>query len=693
MKKLGMFLMLLLAMTIGSQHVFAQSVTITLMPGWNWISVPLMDTLDFEMALGSFTPMQGDIIKSQWSNAIYMGNGQWRGPISQFYPGYGYMYKSNRTMPITVTFNAQQPASQVIVTTTEPTDITTHSATCGGSVVSNDGTTILMKGVCWATHSQPTTSDAYSENGSDPGSFTTEITGLISNTVYYVRAYAVSVKGINYGGEVSFTTLNIGGGDDHEYIDLGLPSGLLWATCNVGANTPEQCGIYVAWGETSPKNYYDWSTYQHCMGSSVQDPQLTKYCNDPEWGYNGFIDNLITLLPEDDAATVNWGANWRIATYDEWQELYNNTTSIITTQNGVNGMLFTASNGNSIFLPAAGWYFRGDLYNVGSYGNYWMSTLVISNPRGGCNFDFDMNGHYIGNFGRHCGFPVRAVHSTSQNCIINVNANPTVGGSVNGGGSYQQGANCTLTATANEGYIFINWSENGEVISTNTTYSFTVNGNRNLVANFAVSGGGSTHAFVDLGLPSGTLWATCNVGANSPEDYGDYFSWGETSPKDWYDWNTYNYSQYYHGYYDWLTKYCSDAYYGYYGFTDNLTLLQSGDDAATVNWGGGWHTPTHEEWQELEDNTTQTWTTINGVDGLLCTAANGFSIFLPATGYSIENYVNDAGIYGRYWSSSLCVGGPLNAWAFYFISGGYHDNNYTTYRDTGKPVRPVLSAR
>ena len=97
-----------------------------------------------------------------------------------------------------------------------------------------------------------------------------------------------------------------------------------------------------------------------------------------------------------------------------------------------------------------------------------------------------------------------------------------------------------------------------------------------------------SHEYVDLGLPSGTLWATCNVGADTPESYGDYFAWGETEPKTTYDWSTYKYCV---GEYDRLTKYCSDTTYGYNGFTDDLYVLQPSDDAATVNWGEGWRTP------------------------------------------------------------------------------------------------------
>ena len=211
---------------------------------------------------------------------------------------------------------------------------------------------------------------------------------------------------------------------------------------------------------------------------------------------------------------------------------------------------------------------------------------------------------------------------------ISATAEPEEGGTVIGAGTYEIGTTCTLTATANDGYSFVNWTENDEVVSVENSYSFTVTGDRDLVANF-VEIGGDDHAYVDLGLPSGLLWAACNVGANAPEEYGDYFAWGETQPKDVYNWSTYQYCM---GSNNTLTKYCTDPNYGYNGFTDNLTILLPEDDAATANWGNGWRMPTKEEWQELLDNTTVTWTQQNGVNGRLFTGSNGNSLFLPAAG-------------------------------------------------------------
>jgi len=163
------------------------------------------------------------------------------------------------------------------------------------------------------------------------------------------------------------------GADTREYVDLGLPSGLLWATCNIGAQTPEAYGNYFAWGEIQPKTNYKWSTYKYCNGSYNT---ITKYCYDPHCGYEGYTDTLTVLLPDDDAAAVIWGDGWRMPTYEDWDELLQNTTLTRTTQNGVNGVLFTAINDStSLFLPCAGYYLDGDLMYAGEEGYYWSSSL------------------------------------------------------------------------------------------------------------------------------------------------------------------------------------------------------------------------------------------------------------------------------------------------------------------------------
>ena len=156
---------------------------------------------------------------------------------------------------------------------------------------------------------------------------------------------------------------------EHEWVDLGLPSGTLWATCNVGANKPEDYGSYFAWGETVPKEVYNWETYKWCNGTSNS---MTKYCTDSSFGT---VDGKTELLPEDDAAYVNWGTSWRMPTQEQCIELSNNCTWTWTMLNGVNGHLITGPNGNTMFLPAAGDRYQDKIGDLGSYGQFWSRTL------------------------------------------------------------------------------------------------------------------------------------------------------------------------------------------------------------------------------------------------------------------------------------------------------------------------------
>lgn len=164
----------------------------------------------------------------------------------------------------------------------------------------------------------------------------------------------------------------------HEYVDLGLPSGTLWATCNIGADNPWDFGEYYAWGETTPKTRYSWNNYKYAANGD--DQQLTKYCTfSAEYGFNGFVDNITVLQPSDDAATANWGSEWRMPTEKEWDELKKQCEWIWTENykgKGKNGYL-VSRNGNQIFIPAAG--YRGYSFNnANTEGNYWTSTLYSS---------------------------------------------------------------------------------------------------------------------------------------------------------------------------------------------------------------------------------------------------------------------------------------------------------------------------
>ncbi len=227
----------------------------------------------------------------------------------------------------------------------------------------------------------------------------------------YEGTTTVHVTNTNTGATAVLTVIVITSTveDGHEYVDLGLPSGTLWATCNVGADSPEEYGDYFAWGETEPKYDYDWSTYKWCNGS---ENTLTKYCTDSSFGT---VDNKTELEPEDDAAYVNWGLSWRIPTVEQIQELYDNCTSQWTTRNGVNGRLVTGPNGKTLFLPAAGVRRNDSLDYAGSYGYYWSHMVGSYDPYNAYYLNFFSGDWAIWCFEGRCGgFTVRAVRA-SQN--------------------------------------------------------------------------------------------------------------------------------------------------------------------------------------------------------------------------------------------------------------------------------------
>ena len=249
------------------------------------------------------------------------------------------------------------------------------------------------------------------ERDEDVYSYSATISNLTADKQYYYCAMVrLNETECKYGKIEEFTTYekptSNGTLNGHEWVDLGLPSGLKWATCNVGASKPEEYGDYFAWGEVEPKDYYDWSTYKWCNGS--YDTQ-TKYCYDSYYGYNGFTDYKTTLELSDDAANYNWGGAWRMPTTEEQDELRNNCSWEWTTQNGVYGRKVTGPNGNSIFLPAAGCRGDSSLYDAGSYGYYWSSSLGTYYSYTACYLYFDSDYVVWSYNNRFVGFTVRPV--------------------------------------------------------------------------------------------------------------------------------------------------------------------------------------------------------------------------------------------------------------------------------------------
>ena len=206
----------------------------------------------------------------------------------------------------------------------------------------------------------------------------------------------------------------------HEYVDLGLK--VKWATCNVGAEKPEDYGDYFAWGDTTTKyepgyaqsespqwkngmwDGYSWVNYRF---SNETSNSLFKYCSKSDYGFDSGTDTLTILTPADDVAHYKWGGNWRMPTRSDYKELLDNCDCEFTTQNGVKGLKVTSrkDSSKSIFLPAAGYRSGTGLYGVGISGNYWLSSLYTSEPY--CARSLDV---FVETFSNRCnGLPIRPV--------------------------------------------------------------------------------------------------------------------------------------------------------------------------------------------------------------------------------------------------------------------------------------------
>ena len=541
--------------------------------------------------------------------------------------------------------------------------------------------------------------------------FTVTVPGLKPNTTYYYKAYVQNGMATKYGAVKSFTTKEVGGG-----VDLGLPSGLKWATCNLGADTPEEYGDYFAWGETEPyytaghsqdnpcRDWkdgkaagYNWESYQWCNGSSNQ---LAKYNYDSSYG---IVDNMTTFSDygyADDAARQVLGGSWRTPTDADWTELRNNCTWIWTDQKGVNGYLVSGSNGNTIFLPASGsgsWDYFGH-YGIGSHGSYWSSSLSAVEPFQA----YGVRTAYTNSVERSwanrcCGLSIRPVSGMSVDKIsMNMSVGKTLSIASTVLPSYATGktviwssSDKAVAEVNEEGFV----TAVGEGTATITATAY-YDGVKTAVCIITVTTSTTGSDWVDLGLPSGLKWATCNLGANVPEEYGDYFAWGETEPyydsldplvwksgkENGYDWASYKWRSGSSGY-------LRDSKYDDKKKTE-FSDYEYEDDAARQILGGTWRTPTYYDWDELIDNCTWTWQTLNGVKGYLVTGRNGKTIFFPAAGLWSNVYIG-AALFGRYMSSSLNADDMYRNRNVSFSADSYYrDNN--TLRWSGYSVRPVL---
>lgn len=183
----------------------------------------------------------------------------------------------------------------------------------------------------------------------------------------------------------------------HDWVDLGLPSGLKWATCNVGASVPEEFGDYYSWGEIEPKEEY---TSINSLTYKVSFRKLKKF---------GIVDDSGILTKEHDVANVNWGEQWRMPTIEEYGELIDECTWNFASFNGVNGYLVTGPNKKNIFLPAAAFQQGNTIENIGDFGDYWSSTVVTELSGVSYSLGYSSKSYGRRRYARYAGRTIRPV--------------------------------------------------------------------------------------------------------------------------------------------------------------------------------------------------------------------------------------------------------------------------------------------
>ncbi|MCR5151995.1 MAG: hypothetical protein K6A98_02435, partial [Prevotella sp.] len=538
---------------------------------------------------------------------------------------------------------------------------------------------------------------------------TTPVGGSYSLTIpvhdnigYWYRAFIETADTIFYGTAKHYA---------YEYVDLGLASGTMWANMNIGADQPSDYGDYYAWGEVKTKDSYTNDNYLYGTLNIGVDFDISG--------------------TEYDVAHVKMGSVWRMPNRAQMKELIDSCIWTWTTQDGTNGFKVTGKNGNSIFLPSGGIYKNGSLGDISNIGTYYTST------EGGNSSSYaytlcwrsDYNGmaRYL-NVGDEYD-PIRYSWGDPSYRYIGRNIRPVaVANTIDkDGNSYAIRTDSSTWKLGQTAAVLYGTLSSIKPMQAALTVGFVVGDSANIVKGKSrfelskiMSEGGSYslslpvhdnmgywfrayvetadsiyygsamhygYEYVNLGLPSGTLWANMNVGASDPSDYGDYFAWGEVHAKD---------------------SYTTDNYkYGNLNIGIDFDISGSEYDAAHVNMGNAWRMPTSTQMRELINSCTWKWTGHGGVNGFEVIGPNGNSIFLPASGIYKNDGCGDVSNIGTYYTSTsggnrssysytLCWRSDYNNMARYLNVGDQYDPiRYSwgdpSYRYFGRSIRAVFA--
>ncbi|MBR5781262.1 MAG: hypothetical protein IKY27_04685 [Bacteroidales bacterium] len=440
------------------------------------------------------------------------------------------------------------------------------------------------------------------------------------------------------------------------YVDLGLPSGVKWATCNVGASIPENYGNKYAWGEIKVKLKY---TAENSLtyGMQIHD---------------------ISANEEYDVACANWQFPWRIPTKTEMEELIKNCEWKRISQKDIEGFKIIGPNDNYIFLPIQE---KLDYWtstpNTSNYNNYSYSLYDFGNGNPRLYSDYRYVAKLIRPvFGGDINKPmieskISNITATSVECTLNIVSE--------GGLSILDYGFCWSNydnPTIDDNYTIINYETNNFTTIINnliddTTYylrAYSIDAEDitySQIIEFKTNKLIDGHDWVDLGLDSGIKWATCNIGADYPEEYGNYYAWGETEIKN---------------------EYTSENSLTY-GIEMNDISGNPQYDAARNKWGGAWRIPTSTEMYELQNKCSKKWIEQDGIKGFRITGPNGNYIFFPAAGRNIDSTIINSDLSGCYWISK-----PLNNYVSYCLESDKNDTGLmgVRSRECGLTIRPVI---